>query len=143
MAPPAPAAGAAAAAAAPPVAKLVDAGYGRSDAEVALDINYAKLSEWLVSRKRLPADWHRRAAAIQLKAAEAAKALPPGLLAGLPGGADAPLDYFRAVAVRDQLAAGGERTLFGGLAGPAATWDAVVKAYEKQSALYLFCFVRE
>ena len=86
-----------------------------------------------VSRKRLPSDWHKRAAAIQAKITEAAKELPPGLLASLPGGADAPIDYFRAAAVRDRLAEGGERTLFGGLAGAAGLWDNIVKAYEKQS----------
>eukprot|EP00983_Pelagomonas_calceolata_P097496 1158256-Pelagomonas_calceolata.AAC.15 len=47
------------------------------------------------------------------------------------GGPDGPLDYFRAVDIRDALAAGGERTLFGGLAGNAAVWDKIVKAYEK------------
>lgn len=81
----------------------------------------------------MAADWHKRAAAIQAKITEAAKDLPPGLLAGLPGGADAPIDYFRAAAVRDKLAEGGERTLFGGLAGAAGLWDNIVKAYEKQS----------
>ncbi|GBF99758.1 hypothetical protein Rsub_12533 [Raphidocelis subcapitata] len=116
-----------------PVARLMESGVGRAEGELPLDINYQKLAEWLGSRKRLPADWHRRLAAIQAKVAEAAKDLPPGLLAGLPGGADAPIDYFRAVALRDALAAGGERTLFGGLAGAAGVWDAIVKAYEKQN----------
>jgi hypothetical protein len=81
----------------------------------------------------MASDWHKRVAAIQAKVAEAAKVLPPGLLASLPGGADAPIDYFRAVMIRDRLAEGGERTLFGGLAGAAGLWDSIVKAYEKQS----------
>ncbi|KAI8466248.1 MAG: hypothetical protein J3K34DRAFT_460987 [Monoraphidium minutum] len=117
----------------PAIAKLMDSGYGKQENELPIDINYQKLAEWLVTRKRMPPDWHKRVAAIQAKAAEAAKGLPPGLLAELPGGADAPLDYSRAVAVRDKLAESGERTLFGGLAGAAGVWDTIVKAYEKQN----------
>lgn len=88
-----------------------------------------------VARQKLPKDWHKRLQAIQAKAAQAAKELPPHVLQGLPGGAggqDGPaLDYYAAVQVRDRLAEGAERTLFGGLTGPAATWDKIVKAYEK------------
>ena len=115
------------------MAKLTESGYGRAEGELPIDINYQKLSEWLLTRKKMVADWHKRVQAIQGKITEAAKDLPPGLLASLPGGADAPIDYFRAVAIRDKLAEGGERTLFGGLAGAAGVWDTIVKAYEKQS----------
>jgi len=87
-----------------------------------------------VSRKKMANDWHKRVQAIQAKVTEAAKDVPPGVLAALSGGADAPIDYFRATAIRDKLAEGGERTLFGGLAGAAGLWDNIVKAYEKQSA---------
>lgn len=83
-----------------------------------------------VSRQKLPADWHKRLQAIQAKVTEAVKDLPAGLLAQLPGGADAAVDYFRAVQIRDKLAETGERTLFGGLSGQAGTWDKIVKAYE-------------
>ena len=84
-----------------------------------------------VTRQKIPADWHKRVQAIQAKAAEASKQLPAGLLSSLPGGADVPIDYLRAVEIRDKLAATAERTLFGGLTGEAATWDKIVKAYEK------------
>lgn len=83
-----------------------------------------------VSRQKLPADWHKRLEAIKSKISEAEKELPAGLLSQLPGPADAPVDYFRAVQVRDKLAASGERSLFGGLLGQAGTWDKIVKAYE-------------
>jgi len=55
------------------------------------------------------------------------------------GGADGPLDYFRAVDIRNELAAGGERTLFGGLTGNAAVWDKIVKAYEKGGLCACMC----
>ena len=83
-----------------------------------------------VGRQKLPADWHKRLQAIQAKITEAVKDLPAGLLAGSPGGAEAALDYFRAVQIRDKLAQNGERTLFGGLTGQAGIWDKIVKAYE-------------
>jgi hypothetical protein len=69
--------------------------------------------------------------AIQAKAAEASTELPPGLLSALPGGADAAIDYLRAVDIRDKLAETAERGMFGGLSGQAGTWDKIVKAYEK------------
>ena len=56
------------------------------------------------------------------------------MLADLQGGPEAPrgpLDYLRAVEIRDKLAASCERTMFGGLTGAASQWDKVVKAYEK------------
>lgn len=83
-----------------------------------------------MQRQKLPADWHKRLQAIQAKVTEAVKELPAGLLAGLPGGAEAAVDYFRAVEIRDKLAQTGERTLFGGLTGQAGIWDKIVKAYE-------------
>jgi hypothetical protein len=56
-------------------------------------------------------------------------------MAQLPGGPEAPMDYFRAVQIRDKLAETGERTLFGGLSGPASIWDKIVKAYENGGEL--------
>lgn len=84
-----------------------------------------------VTRQKLPNDWHKRVQAIQAKITEATKELPPELLASLPGGPEAGIDYFKAVLIRDKLAETGERTLFGGLSGKAGVWDQVVKAYEK------------
>lgn len=83
-----------------------------------------------MQRQKLPADWHKRLQAIQAKVTEAVKDLPAGLLAGLPGGAEAAVDYYKAAEIRDKLAQTGERTLFGGLTGQAGAWDKIVKAYE-------------
>lgn len=50
--------------------------------------------------------WHD---VMQAKAMEEARSLPAGLLAGLPGGTEAPLDYFRALQIRDKLAETSDR----------------------------------
>lgn len=68
--------------------------------------------------------------AIQAKVTEAVKELPAGVLSQVAGSAEAPVDYFRAVQIRDKLAETGERSLFGGLTGQAGIWDKIVKAYE-------------
>lgn len=115
----------------PAIARKIGEGVDKPHAELPVDVNYQKIVDWLVSRQKLPADWNKRVTAIQAKANESLKELPPGLLGQLKGGADAPLDYLRAVAIRDKLAETSERTLFGGLTGAAAVWDKIVKAYEK------------
>ena len=68
-------------------AKLVGEGYERPDAdsELPLDVNYAKVGEWLVDRRMLPQDWARKLQVIQAKAAEAVKQLPPGFLGQFDG----------------------------------------------------------
>jgi hypothetical protein len=149
-----------AAAAAPPpppsIVRLVGGGVARPDAEPPLDLQYNQLAGWLEARGKVAPDWHARLSAIQSKMREAARNMPPDVLAlglaaagGGGGGGDGdssrgsstnddtapPLDYFAAVAIRDALAARGERTLFGGLAGPAAVWDKIVRAYEGGGAV--------
>ena len=76
---------------APSVAKKVGEGYGKpkADEELPIDINYAKLAEWLISRKKLVADWRKRLPVIQAQAAALAKDLPADLRS------DAVLDYYR------------------------------------------------
>ena len=142
----------------PVIARKVGEGVGAPNAEqeLPIDINYMKIIDFLVSeslysalllalpctrspcrcmqvsRQKLPSDWHKRVQAISRKAVEAIKETPGPVLSSLSDGADAPVDYFRAVQIRDKLAATCERTLFGGLTGAAAVWDKVVKAYENK-----------
>jgi CDK5 regulatory subunit-associated protein 3 len=87
-----------------------------------------------VERRQLPRDWRKRVHAIQSKVAQAASQLPPGFLADLLGDSEAQLDYQAVKATRDKLKETAERTLFGGMAGPAGVWDKLCKAYEKESA---------
>lgn len=87
-----------------------------------------------VSRQKLTKDWRKKLQYIQTKVAEAAQSLPQELK---PAQADGPssLDYLQARSTRDALAAGtSERSLFGGLTGPASVWDKLVRAHERDSA---------
>ncbi|KAL4459017.1 hypothetical protein ABPG75_013882 [Micractinium tetrahymenae] len=113
-------------------AKLVGAGYERpnADSELPLDINYAKLGEWLVDRKQVPADYNRKLQAIQATAVEAVRELPPGFLGQFEGGEDVPLDYFLAAAVLGKLSETAEKGFLGSFKGAAGDWEKVVKAYE-------------
>ncbi len=83
-------------------------------------------------------DWRRRLQVIQASAAQAAKELPAAA-GGAPAdggsaGAEAPIEYPFVRATRDRLAQDADRTFFGGLAGPAAVWEKLVRAYERDSA---------
>ncbi|KAG1671710.1 hypothetical protein FOA52_007502 [Chlamydomonas sp. UWO 241] len=119
----------------PAIVRLTGSGNDpKPNAELPIDVNYAKIVDFLVARQKLPKDWHKRLQAIAAKANEAVKEAPREALSKLPGGADgAPMDYWRSVALRDDLASTCEKTMFGGLTGPASTWDKIVKAYENQA----------
>ena len=43
-------------------------GFGRAEQDVPIDVNYAKMSEFLVDRKRVSADWRKRLNALQAPA---------------------------------------------------------------------------
>ncbi|KAJ9523723.1 hypothetical protein QJQ45_020146 [Haematococcus lacustris] len=117
------------------IVRKIGEGQDRPHGELPLDISLGKVVEFLVGRQKLPRDWHQRVSAIQARTADCYKQLPQALSKQLAG--DAPLNYFKAVEVRNQLAATcTDRTFFGGLTGAAADWDKVVKAYEK-NAVYL------
>jgi hypothetical protein len=122
-----------------------------------------KCLDWLVDRKRCAADWRPKLAALRARASAAAATLPPEVLSSALGegasanalaetaGAAGALDYAACVRIRDALAAreasGGDesgvssapapRGLFGRLTGAgggaAREWDALVRAYDKES----------
>ena len=92
-------------------------GHDRPEAELPIDIHYAKLVDWLVDRKKISADWRKKLAAVHAKMAELTRALPATLARATgPGVPDPALlaadgepprwDYFRAVVVRDRILAG-------------------------------------
>jgi hypothetical protein len=129
----------------PAIVRMVGAGVQRpnADTELPLDVQCARLAEWLVTRDRVAADWPARLEAIRAKAREAAKDVPPEVLAAAASSAGSDennrIDYFSALAIRDALALRPEgKNLFGGLAGQAALWGKIVRAYEQGGgALFL------
>lgn len=114
------------------VVRKVGEGYDRpdGDSQLPVDIKYDKLQEWLVDRRQVPTDWVRRLQAVQAQAAAAVAELPPGFLAQLEGGEDAPLNYARAKQVLERLAETAEKSLLGSYKGAAGVWGKLVHAYE-------------
>eukprot|EP00887_Chlorella_sp_A99_P006696 scaffold3.g6696.t1 len=118
------------------VVRKVGEGYDRpdGDSQLPVDIKYDKLQEWLVDRRQVPTDWVRRLQAVQAQAAAAVAELPPGFLAQLEGGEDAPLNYARAKQVLERLAETAEKSLLGSYKGAAGVWGKLVHAYESNPA---------
>lgn len=100
-----------------------------------------------VDRRQVPSDWRQRVSLITAKAEAVLRDVPPEVLTALPdyqANID-PTDYALCCAVRDAYVQLGlaERTLLGGLKGPAAAWNKLCKAYERNSKHFLnLSFVR-
>ena len=101
-----------------------------------LDISYNEISTWLANRRKLATDWIKRLREVQSRSAKAFATLPVGFAAQFESCEDGVVDYPTAKRIRDALAETAERGYFGGLSGEAATWDKIVKSYEKGN-LYL------
>eukprot|EP00951_Prasinocladus_malaysianus_P029817 scaffold277281_cov42-Prasinocladus_malaysianus.AAC.1 len=91
--------------------------------DLPIDIDYKKLTDWLVSRKRLVSDWRKRLAVLHVQATELSKALPFGLLASI-GCEHMPIHYNLCKQVLAKLSDTCER-------GAAKDWAKVVRVYEK------------
>ncbi|KAI8112506.1 hypothetical protein M9434_003829 [Picochlorum sp. BPE23] len=113
-------------------AKLVGEGFDKPDGEqeLPIDINYAKLVEWVVDRKVVPQDWKSKLEIIQKKAEAEAKGLPPGFLAQFTGAQEGSMNYFRCAEILNKMKETAERGMLGSLKGDAGKWEKIVKAYE-------------
>ena len=120
------------------------AGQARPDAEIPVDVHYAKLASWLVDRKKAPADWRKRLAALHARVGELARKLParlarargPGVpdVALLSADGDPPAwDYFRAVVVRDRILDGADAEEPGSSAPSAEESDATDPSAEESA----------
>ncbi|KAK2076644.1 hypothetical protein QBZ16_005404 [Prototheca wickerhamii] len=110
------------------IVRLVGEGYDQpqGDPNMVIDINYARLNEWLVDRKVAPRDWVARLRSLQAAVAEAAASAK--IVAQ-----DGQTPYGLARARSEALRGEASRTLLGGLKGEAGAWAKLAKAYEARA----------
>ncbi|KAG9450639.1 hypothetical protein H6P81_010604 [Aristolochia fimbriata] len=98
-----------------------------------IDIVYSRLGEWLVDRKRIPADFRKRLNSVRARISSSFSSLPKDLDTFFQTLDPEAIGFLEVKKIYDILLKSNpeSRNIFGRLSGSAGEWESIVHAFEK------------